>query len=87
MNIHLHIERLILDGLPIGAGQGALVQAAVEAELSRLLVQGGIAPSLQSDGAVPSVRAEAIQLTAQSTPAQMGQQIAHSVYAGMGEAR
>jgi hypothetical protein len=87
MNIHLHIERLILDGLPIGSGQGALVQAAVEAELSRLLVQGGIAPSLQSGGAVPSVRAEAIQFTAQSTPAQMGQQIAHSVYAGMGKTR
>jgi hypothetical protein len=87
MNITLHIERLILDGLPIGSGQGATVQAAVEAELSRLLVQGGIAPSLQSGGAVPSVRAEAIQFTAQSTPAQMGQQIAHSVYAGMGKTR
>jgi hypothetical protein len=87
MNINLHIERLILDGLPIGSGQGALVQAAVEAELARLLVQGGIATSLQSDGAVPSVRADAIQLTAQSTPAQMGQQIAQSVYAGMGKTR
>ena len=78
---------MILDGLPLGAGQGALVQATVEAELARLLVQGGIAPSLQSGGAVPSVRADAIQLTAQSTPAQMGQQIAHSVYAGMGKTR
>jgi hypothetical protein len=87
MNVNLHIERLILDGLPIGAGQSALVQAAVEAELSRLLVQGGIAPSLQSGGAVSSVRADAIQLTAQSTPAQMGQQIAHSVHAGMGKTR
>ena len=85
MNINLHIERLILDRLPLGAGQGALVQAAVEAELSRLLVQGGIASSLQSGGALPSMRADAIQLTAQSTPAQMGQQIAHSVYTGMGK--
>jgi hypothetical protein len=85
MNIHLHIERLILDGLPLGAGQGALVQAAVEAELARLLVQGGIAPSLQAGGAVPSVRTSTIQPTAQSTPSQMGQQIAHSVYTGMGK--
>jgi hypothetical protein len=87
MNIHVHIERLILDGLPLGAGQGALVQAAVEAELARLLGLGGIAPCLQAGGAVPSVRTEAIQLTAQSTPAQMGQQIAQSVYEGMGETR
>jgi hypothetical protein len=74
-------------GLPIGAGQGALVEAAVEAELARLLVQSGITPSLQSDSAVPSVRVDAIQLTAQSTPAQMGRQITHSVYAGMGKTR
>ena len=85
MNINLHIERLILDGLPLGAGQGPLVQAVVESELARLLTQGGIAPSLQSGGAVPSVRADAMQLTAQSTPAQMGQQIAYSVYTGMGK--
>jgi hypothetical protein len=87
MNIHVHIERLILDGLPIGAGQGALVQAAVEAELAGLLVEGGIAPVLQSGGALPSVRAAAMQLTAQSSPAQMGQQIAQSVYAGMGKTK
>ena len=37
MNINLHIERLILDGLPITRQQGPHVQAAVEAELTRLL--------------------------------------------------
>jgi hypothetical protein len=63
------------------------VQAAVEAELVRLLVHGGIAPSLQAGGALPSVHADTMPLTAQSTPVQMGQQIAHSVYAGMGKTR
>ena len=87
MNINLHIERLILDGLPLGAGQGALVQGALEVELARLLMQGGIAPGLESDGAVPSVRANAIQLTAQSSPAKMGQQIAQSVYGEIGKAK
>jgi hypothetical protein len=72
------------------AGSTVLYRAGpkqVESELALLLVQGGIAPSLQSDGALPSVRADAIQLTAQSTPAQMGQQIAHSMYAGMSKTR
>ena len=86
MNIHVHIERLILDGLPLGAGQGALVQAAVEAELVRLLIQEGIAPSLQSGGTLPSVRADAMQTTAQSSPVQMGQAIAQSMYRGIGKA-
>jgi hypothetical protein len=87
MNIHLHIERLILDGLPLGAGQGALMQVAIEAELTRLLAEGGIASGLRSDGTVPNVGAKAMQLTAQSSPAQMGQQIAQSVYAGIGTTR
>ena len=60
MNMHLPTARLLQDGLPLGAGQSALGQAAVEAELERLLVQGGIAPSLQSDSAVPRVRADAL---------------------------
>jgi hypothetical protein len=47
----------------------------------------GIAPSLQSDVAVPSMGVDAIQLTAQSTPVHMGQQIVHSVYAGIGKTR
>jgi len=37
MNINLHIERLMLDGLSIASGEAALVQMAVEAELGRLL--------------------------------------------------
>lgn len=40
MNINLHIEKLVLDGLPVGTHEGPLVQAAVEAELARLIEQG-----------------------------------------------
>ncbi len=86
-NIHLHIERLILDGLPIERSQGPFVQAAVEAELSRLLTENGLAPNLHTDGAMPNVHANAIQLTASSNPAQVGTQIAQSVYGGIGNTR
>jgi hypothetical protein len=85
MNINLHIERLILDGLPIANGQGPLVQAAVEAELGRLLGAEGLHPSLQSGIAVPSVRADAVSLNAGSNPTQIGQQIARAVYGGIGQ--
>ncbi len=86
MNIELHIERLVLDGLPIEHSQGPLVQAAVEAELTRLLAENGLASQLQSGGALPHLNANAIQLPPGGRPAQLGQQIAQSVYGGMSNA-
>jgi hypothetical protein len=86
-NIHLHIDRLILDGLPIERTQGPHVQAAVEAELARLLTENGLGATWEAGGAVPSVRASAIQLTSGSSPAQVGIQIAQSVYGGIGNTR
>ena len=85
MNIELHIERLILDGVAIAPRQRALLQAAVEAELRRLLVQGGLAAGLAQGGALPSIRASAIQLTPDSDPRRMGTQIAQAVYGGIGQ--
>jgi hypothetical protein len=80
--IKVHIEQLVLEGLPVGRSQGPLVQEAVQAELSRLLVEGGLGPELAAGGAVPSVPAESIRLVG-GGPAQMGRQIARSVYGGM----
>lgn len=86
-NIHLHIERLILEGLPVERSQGSHVQAAVEAELARLLSMNGLGEQFQSSGAVPSVRAPGVQLTDNSSSIQIGQQIAQSVYGGLGKSR
>ena len=83
MNINLHIERLVLDGLPIARHEGPLVQAAVEAELSRLLTAQGLSPALSNGGALPAVRGDSIQLASGSSPAQLGTQIAQSVYGGL----
>jgi hypothetical protein len=87
MNIELHIERLILDSLPIERSQAPHIQAAVESELTRLLTENGLAASLQGGGAVSSVQANAIQLAPGSSPAQMGAQIAQSVYGSIGSVR
>jgi hypothetical protein len=84
MNINLHIERLILDGLPVERNQAPHIQAAVEAELTRLLTENGMASGLQTGGVLPHLNANAIQLTAGSNPAQMGTKIAQSVYSGIG---
>lgn len=85
MNIQLHIERLILEGLPIASSQRALVQRAVEAELTRLLANGGLADALTSGGAIPVLRADHLQLSAHRDPVQLGGQIASAVYGGIGQ--
>jgi hypothetical protein len=85
MSVSVYIERLILDGLPVTESQGPLVQAAVEAELARLLAERGLASGFQAGGALPDVRTDGMQLKGGSTPAQMGQQIALAVYGGMAD--
>ncbi len=87
MNINVHIERLILDGLPVTARQGASVQAAVEAELTRLLAEGGLAADVQPGGALRSVLADDIRVTMGNHPTLLGQLIAQSVYSGIGETK
>ena len=84
MNINLHIERLILDGLPIGHSQGSFVKAAVEAELSRLLSANGLNSDFQSGGAMPSVEADGIQIARDGSPTDLGHEIARAVYGGIG---
>jgi hypothetical protein len=85
MNIRLHIERLVLDGLPVTPAQGPRVKAAIEAELGRLLSEGGVSHELVSGGTVPSVSAPAMRAPRGTSPAQLGTQIAQSVFAGVGK--
>ncbi len=84
MNINLHIERLVLDGISPSLGERPLLQAAVEAELTRLLTSGGLSDALQSDGALYNVKTAGIQLASDGSPAQLGEQIAGAVYGGLG---
>ncbi|MDI1292350.1 MAG: hypothetical protein PSV18_06355 [Methylobacter sp.] len=83
MNINLHIERLVLDGVNIAPGQRHLLQASVTMELTRLLMQNGLSPHLIEGLALSHLSASGLQMTG-NNPTQMGQQIAQSVYRGIG---
>jgi hypothetical protein len=89
MNINLHIERLVLDGINIRPDQRHLLKASMEAELGRLLSKGAVSRELASGGAMPAISAKGFQLSASNgpgnSPAQLGRQIAHSVYGGIGK--
>ncbi len=84
MNVNLRIDRLVLDGMEIAPEQCPVLQAAVETELSRLLTEGGLSPSLARGVAVPHLSVRDMQITGTSSPTEMGQQIARSVYGGIG---
>lgn len=79
MNINLHIERLILDGIDFGPSQRQQLRAAVEGELVRLLGAGTLAH--MRGAAVPSISSPAIEL--RNNPTEFGKQIAGSVYGGI----
>ncbi len=89
MNINLHIDRLILDGVNIRPDQRHLLKASMEAELGRLLSKGGVLPELASGGALPAISAQGFQTStskgSSSNAVQLGQQIARSVYGGIGK--
>ena len=85
MRIDVHIERLILDGLPLRCSQTSLVQASLEQELARLLRGSEVNSELLADGAVPHLPATSIQFTKDAPPARLGQQIASAVHGRIGE--
>ena len=80
-NLHLHIDRLILNDVTLSPSQRRLLQAAVEAELSHLLTEG--AANFPSDQAIASLAIAPITPAPNSTPTQLGQQIAQSIYQGI----
>ena len=82
MNINLHIERLILDGINISPGQRHLLQASITTELTQLLNNSGLADGLVEGGALPRLSTNNIQLTS-NKPMELGKQIAQSVYGGI----
>jgi hypothetical protein len=83
MDINLHIERLVLDGVDIVPGQNDLLQASVTNELTQLFNSGGLASNIVDGASLKQVRANNIQMSG-GKPRALGQQIAQSVYGGIG---
>jgi hypothetical protein len=83
MDVRLHIERLVLDGLPLGPRERRELEAALGAELGRLLAQGPLHPELAAGGAVPSLRAPDLPLVAGQGPQALGEGLARSLHGGL----
>jgi hypothetical protein len=81
MNINLHIERLVLDGLAVGSGQAGLVQTAVESELGRLVTSSLFSPA--SSFAEARVAGGEIHLRPGVSARDLGVEIGRSVFASL----
>jgi hypothetical protein len=82
MNIALHVERLILDGLPITRAEGELLRSALQAELLRLVAAGRLV-----GGALSGFEAARAPLTLElergAPPESLGRSIARELYAAL----
>jgi hypothetical protein len=83
MRIDVHIERLVLDGLPVTSADGPRVRAAVEAELARLLAAGGLGRELVAGAAMARAPAPQISIGQGERPDAIGRAVARSVHAGI----
>jgi hypothetical protein len=80
MIVNVHIERLVLDGVAGGAGEGARIEAAVRMEMARLWVGAGAASLPRASVAVPALRGTALSGGATTNAARLGGAIAQSVH-------
>jgi hypothetical protein len=83
MDINLHIERLVLDGVDIASGQNDLLQVSVTNELSQLFDSRGLSSQLTAGVAVKQLSTNSIHLD-NTQPIDLGRQIAQSIYGGIG---
>jgi hypothetical protein len=86
MKLQIHIERLVLEGLSLNSIGCRQAQAAVQAELTRLLIESGLAHELQAGGAVPHRKAAEIAMTRRDKPAEVGKRIAGAIHNAIGTA-
>ncbi len=81
MNIELHIDRLVLEGLPLDWKEASRVQVAVQETLTRLFSERGM--SERSSGVYESRMAPPVAFDANSSSRALGRQIAHAIHGSL----
>jgi len=81
MTISLHIDRLVIDRVPVQPGRSHEIQAAVEATLTQLLGERGVSSSLINAGAVAGLDGGALRVEPSMSMTDLGGAIATAVHA------
>lgn len=82
--IVVHIDRLVLDGIPLYQADSPRFQRAIEGELAQLLREGGISHDLMTGGPRPNLPDHSPVLTMDKDSKIAGKQIAKEVYRRIG---
>jgi len=83
VNVIVHIERLVLDGLTIGRAEAELVRLEMEQELAGVLTARGLAPDLMAGGAMPRLTAPDTIRT-DAAPVEVGSRIGQAIGGTLG---
>jgi len=81
VTIAIHIERLVLDGLPSGPHDRDTVSAAFGAELTRLVATHGL--DISRGFSVPHLQFGSIDVGRATTSMALGQGVARALYNGV----
>ena len=82
MKINVHIERIVIDGLPVDRHTGPVIRRAIQRELTRLLTEDSSA-HLPTSSAAEAVRTAPITIGLQAKPHTIGKSIARAIHGGM----
>jgi hypothetical protein len=82
MKIQVHIERLVLEGMP--ADRPQQLHRAFELELTRALRQGGLALRFRHPIVLSRAATTRMKLGSAESPVGLGQRLARAVYGSIG---
>jgi hypothetical protein len=80
-SVHLHIERLVLDGVPLASAEIPRFQGSLEYELGRLLASGSVEG--WSGCAISCLDCKPVRLAAGSSPQAWGRETARTLFASI----
>ncbi|OUC11748.1 MAG: hypothetical protein B0A82_26530 [Alkalinema sp. CACIAM 70d] len=80
--INIHINQLVLHGFP--PGNRDRMYAAIQQELTRLLTEQGIPPTLMQGAKADQIDGGSFNMTVGAKTEGIGTEIARSIYGGLG---
>jgi hypothetical protein len=83
MKIHLHIERVVLEGAALDAGEREQLGAALQARLTELLRDAPDGHGLLAGANVARLAMQPVELSARPGPGALGGQIGNAVGAAL----
>jgi hypothetical protein len=88
MRVHLHIDRLVLDGIPLSSAETAHLVRALERGLTEAVAQGTLDLAALQDrgGALAAIAGAPLTLGHGAKGADVGAELARSIHAGLGAA-